>query len=281
MLLITGATGYVGSHFLKAIPEHLRRDCLSPSRQEMDLTNADSVKLYFKTHSIDRVLHLAAALDNTDSVSLLNSNISGLYYLLQESKTAEIQHFVFASSNTVYGTRKAFSIPESQSDCPDADNHYAVTKYYGELMVKDVLGGFRHTIVRIGDIYGPNQKTGALIKAVVKNIVHAEPQRLYGQGDRTRDYIYIDDVVSGLQYILEKKLTGVYNLATGVGTDVREIIHIAETLSDCKSPTIPVPTEHEDHSKIVLDITKLKNAGWEAEVSFKEGLGRIVEETRR
>ena len=85
MLLITGATGYVGSHFLKAIPEHLRRDCLSPSRQEMDLTNADSVKLYFKTHSIDRVLHLAAGVDNLNTESLFNSNITGLYNLLRDS----------------------------------------------------------------------------------------------------------------------------------------------------------------------------------------------------
>ncbi len=281
MLLITGATGYVGSHFLKAIPEHLRRDCLSPSRQEMDLTNADSVKLYFKTHSIDRVLHLAAGVDNLNTESLFNSNITGLYNLLRECQLTGLDYFVFSSGNNVYGTDKPCPFAEQQSCCPDMENQYGITKYCGELMVADMLDDSTYAIVRIGDIYGPNQKTGALIKAVVKNIVHAEPQRLYGQGDRTRDYIYIDDVVSGLQYILEKKLTGVYNLATGVGTDVREIIHIAETLSDCKSPTIPIPVEHEDHSKVVLDITKIKNAGWAAEVSFKEGLGRIVEEARR
>lgn len=281
MLLITGATGYVGSHFLKAIPEHLHRDCLSPSRQEMDLTNADSVRHYFKTHSIDRVLHLAAGVDSLDNELLFNSNITGLYNLLRECQLTGVDYFMFSSSNNVYGTDKPYPFAEHQSCRPDMENQYGITKYCGELMVADMLDDTTYSIVRIGDIYGPNQKVGALIKAVVKNIVHAEPQRLYGQGDRTRDYIYIDDVVSGLQYILEKKLTGVYNLATGVGTDVREIIHIAETLSDCKSLTIPIPVEHEDHSKVVLDITKLKNAGWAAEVSFKEGLGRIVEEARR
>lgn len=281
MLLITGATGYVGSHFLQALPEQQRQECLAPTRQEMDLTDPESVQEYFKAHSIDRVLHLAAVVDNTDSASLLNSNITGLYYLLRESKTAGVCHFVFASTNNVYGTAESHPFAETQPSFPDAGNRYGITKHYGELMVADMLDASTYAIVRIGDIYGPNQKTGALLKAVVNNIINVQPQRLYGQGDRTRDYIYIDDVVSGLLYILNKSLAGVYNLGTGTGTDVKEIIRIAEEISHCEMPTIFVPVEKEDHSKVVLDVTKLTKAGWSSTIPFAEGLRRIVEEMGR
>lgn len=281
MLLVTGATGYVGSHFLQMLPERLRKDCLAPTRHEMDLTDADSVRRYFELHTIDRVVHLAAVVENTDSVSLFNSNIIGLYYLVRESKTVGVHHFIFASGNTVYGSAGSPPYKETRPCFPDTQNRYSITKYCGELIVADMLNASVYTIVRIGDIYGPNQKTGALLKAVVKNIVNAEPQHLYGQGDRARDYIYIDDVVSGLQYILEKGLTGVYNLATGTGTDVKEIIRIAEKTSCCTIPTVLVPVENEDHSKIVLDVTKLKNEGWTAATSFEDGLQQIVKEIRR
>lgn len=280
MLLVTGATGYVGRHFLQSLPDEVRRDCLTPSRQEFDLTDAVSVQKYFKEHPVDRVLHLAAVVENKDLPALLGSNIIGLYYLLKECRASGVRYFAFASGNTVYGSSVKPPFPETQHCLPDSENWYSISKYYGELMVADMLPASLYAIVRIGDIYGPNQKTGALLKAVVNNILNAQPQRLYGQGDRTRDYIYIDDVVGGLRFILENSLTGVFNLATGTGTSVREIIHIAEKLSDCKEPMIPVAVEKEDHSKIVLDTEKLEKTGWTAAVSFDEGLRRIVEEMR-
>lgn len=280
MLLVTGATGYVGRHFLQSLPDEVRRDCLTPSRQEFDLTDAASVQKFFKEHSVDRVLHLAAVVENKNLPALLGSNIIGLYYLLKECRASGVRYFAFASGNTVYGSAGKPPFPETQHCLPDSENWYSISKYYGELMVADMLPASLYAIVRIGDIYGPNQKTGALLKAVVNNILNAQPQRLYGQGDRTRDYIYIDDVVDGLRFILENSLTGVFNLATGTGTSVREILHIAEKLSNCKEPTIAVAVEKEDHSKIVLDTEKLEKTGWTAAVSFEEGLRRIVEEMR-
>lgn len=280
MLLVTGATGYVGRHFMQSLPDEVRCDCLAPSRQEFDLTDAASMQKYFKTHSIDRVLHLAAVVENKDPAALLSINIAGLYNLLKECRTSGVRYFAFASSNTVYGSTEKPPFPEIQHCFPDAENWYSISKYYGELMLADMLPASAYAIVRIGDIYGPNQKTGALLKAVVNNILEDQPQRLYGQGDRTRDYIYIDDVVNGLRFVLKNSLTGVYNLATGIGTNVREILGIAEQLSACKEPTIQVAVEKEDHSKIVLDTEKLKKSGWTAAIPFKEGLRRIVEEAR-
>ena len=119
---------------------------------------------------------------------------------------------------------------------PQPYNHYGLTKYVGEMIVRDQLDGSNtdYAIVRIADIYGPKQRTGALLQAVIGNIVAGNPQKKYGIGDRTRDYTYIDDVARGLAHVAVKRLSGIYNLCTGKGTSVARIIEIAEEISDCK-----------------------------------------------
>jgi CDP-paratose 2-epimerase len=279
-LLITGAGGYVGSRFIKRLQEAERADCLTPNRQELDLSDCKSIEAYFHKHQIDRVLHLAASLDNNDSGKLMNSNIIGLYNILRVCKTAGTKYFCFASGNNVYGAKKGIPFKETDAPAPESQNWYGVTKYCGELMVADILDGTMtaYSIIRIGDIYGPQQKTGTLLKTVVENIINAQPQRLYGTGDRIRDYIYIDDVVEGLKHIMGRRMTGIYNLATGKGTSVSEIISTAEKISKCRENTVAVKVEKEDHSKVVLDVSKLEEAGFKAQITFEEGLRRIVEE---
>ncbi|MBQ6465557.1 MAG: NAD(P)-dependent oxidoreductase [Oscillospiraceae bacterium] len=279
--LITGGKGYVGSHLIRALPEELRADCLCPRRAELNLSSWESVKQYFETHEISRIVHLAAALDS-DPKNLFESNIIAPYLLLEAARSYKVEYFLMASTNNVYGDGPE-DFREDDAYHPWTGNHYGISKMYGELAVRTLLEGTdtQWAIVRIGDIYGPKQKVGALLKAVVGNILGARPQRLYGEGDRTRDYIYIDDVAEGFRFVLENKLQGVYNLATGKGTNVREIVAIAESISPCGEDTVLVPVEKEDHSRVVLNVDKLAAAGFRAPTGFAEGLKKIVEEEKQ
>ena len=278
--LITGADGYVGKHLLRALPDEISNSCLYPSHKELDICNWNELSGYFETHTIDRVLHLAAVLDNRNKEGLLECNLIGLYYLLRLCRDHHVKQFVFASGNNVFEKCQDGLLTETSSFTPLPSNYYGITKMFGEMAVSTLLDGTGtdYVILRIGDIYGPYQKSGRLLQAVIKNILHRQPQKLYGIGDRTRDYIYIDDVVNGLIFVMLHDLRGTFNLATGIGTNVIQFIEIAEKISPCKEPTIHIDVENEDHSRVILDVRKLADAGFKAQVSMEEGLRKCVEE---
>ncbi len=279
-LLITGASGYVGTWFINSLTANEKQNTLCPTHNTFDLNDYETMKVYFQSHSIDSVLHLAACLDSKNDSLLFQSNIVGVYNLLRLCQENNVSYVCFTSGNTVYGENSTHKHLETDSLAPSLKNRYAISKLYGELMVRQILDAspIKYSIVRIGDIYGPMQKTGALLKAVVKNIQSGQPQKLYGIGDRTRDYIYIDDVVAGLKHIIKNNLQGTYNLATGVGTSVSEIVSMAEAVSSCEEETIHVSVADEDHSHIVLNVDKLAKRGFCANMAFSEGLQKILKE---
>lgn len=278
-LLITGAAGYVGSHILQILPGNYKKNCLTPTIEEMDLSDYVSLRSFFESHHITEVLHLAAMIDNSAKRELLLFNLTALYNLTKLSVEFGVNNFIMASTNNVYGVRdNTVPIKEDEKRNPYFGNDYGLTKYLGELLVEDVFKGTntKYAILRIGDIYGPDQRASALIKGVVSNIENGMPQKLYGKGERVRDYIYIDDVAKGFIHVLTNELTGIYNLGTGVGTNVRQIVSIAESISSCKEPTVLVKVEKEDTSKVVLNVLKLQSAGFQFEVGLEEGLKRII-----
>lgn len=277
--LITGASGYVGSHLLSAMTEAERSECLTPSHRELDLTDYQCVRGYFARHKIDCVIHLAACLDSGAPAELFSGNLEGVLHLLSACTEFGVSYLLYISGNNVYGSDDQKKFCEDDRCNPAVGNRYGLSKYCGELMTADYLksSGIRYGILRIAVIYGPSQKTGALMKAIVNNIKNGQPQKLYGVGDRTRDYIYIDDVARGILFAARRQLEGVYNLSTGVGTRVAELIRLAEQISPCKEPTVLVPVEREDHSCVVLNNDKLRAAGFTPEVSVAEGLRRMAE----
>jgi len=260
-VFITGAAGYVGRHFLKELPAEFLEGALMPDIDELNLADYNQLYEYFSTHKIDQVFHLAAMLDNRDRQALFDSNVTAVYNLAIICKLFSIKHLTFVSSNNVYAPNDATPITEETPYGPQPYNHYGLTKYVGEMIVRDQLDGSDtdYAIVRIADIYGPKQRTGALLQAVVGNIVAGNPQKKYGVGDRIRDYIYIDDVARGLAHVATNRISGIFNLATGKGTSVARIIEIAERISECKEPTIPLEVEKEDHTKVVLNPEKSDN----------------------
>ena len=277
-VFITGAAGYVGRHFLKELPAEFLEGALMPDIDELNLADYNQTYEYFSTHRIDQVFHLAAMLDNRNREALFDSNVTAVYNLATMCKLFNIKHLTFISGNNVYAPNDGTPITEDAPYGPQPYNHYGLTKYVGEMIVRDQLDGSNtdYAIVRIADIYGPKQRTGALLQAVIGNIVAGNPQKKYGIGDRTRDYTYIDDVARGLAHVAVKKLSGIYNLCTGKGTSVARIIEIAEEISDCKEPTIPVAVEKEDHTKVVLNGEKLAATGFRAKVTIEEGMKEIV-----
>lgn len=248
------------------------------NRGDFEYRDVNSIRAFFEAKDITHVIHLAGAIDINDSAAIFNTNIEGLYNLLTVCRENKIEYFCFASGNNVYGVYK--DIPYSEEDLIYTENRnlYGLSKYIGELLIKDfcTANNIKFACVRIADIYGPKQKHGNLLKALVSSVIRRTPIPLYGEGQRERDYIYITDVVEGLLFISKNDIEGIINLGTGKGTKVKELVHIANVLSNYECGITNVKVDNEDITRVVLDCTKLKSFGFEAKVDIKTGLKQII-----
>ncbi len=275
--MVTGANGYIGKNLIQAMTVQ-NIQFFPVTRKDFDYTDINSIRLFLKNKNIKKVIHLASAMDNQNTQSLFEMNMLGLYNLLTVCNENRIAHFTFASSNNVYGTKKGSSYDELDICEPNTENLYGISKYVGELIIKDFCSNHKinYANVRIADIYGPQQKHGNLLKALVKKVEEKEHLSLYGKGVRTRDYIYISDVVKGLMFISQNELQGEYNLATGVGTNVKQLITFVNDILDQRLKIENIDVENEDESNVVLNPLKLTSSGYSASINVSQGLKKII-----
>ncbi len=247
--------------------------------EELNLQNYVEVLDFLKKNKIRKIIHLGWKMENNNKA--IYDNIEALNNLLKASEEVQVEKIIFTSTNNVYGTElNGNNFSEEDKINLDKDNKYGISKYLGEELVKYSMNE-KACIIRIADVYGPNQNHGNLMKGIISNLENKKNIQLYGEGKRERDYIYIDDVIRGLEFIYENNLTGIFNLGTGVGTSVKRITDIV--IDICKNNGINtgldyVQVNKEDSSKVILNVEKLKNLGFCYNVTIEEGLRKIIEE---
>ena len=274
-LLITGGTGYIGSKLVQQL-KRKNKFIYSVGIKELNLLNYGNILNFLKKNNIKKVIHLGWCMENSNNA--IYSNIEALINLIKSCEEIKIENFIFISTNNVYGIKNNGNVfVEEEILNVDKNNKYGISKYIGEKLVSYTLQE-KSCIVRIADVYGPNQNHGNLIKGIISNIENKENLKLYGEGKRQRDYIYIDDVIRGLEFIYENNLKGIYNLGTGVGTSVKEIIDIVLKICQNRIDLDYIKVEKEDTSKVILNIGKLKKLGFSCNTTVEEGLKKIIEE---
>ncbi|WP_454943590.1 NAD-dependent epimerase/dehydratase family protein [Fusobacterium hwasookii] len=277
-LLITGGTGYIGKKLTQKLMGK-NNPIYSVGIEDLDLQNYIEVFDFLKENKISKIIHLGWKMENNNEA--IYDNIEALNNLLKASEEVQVEKIIFTSTNNVYGTElNGNNFSEEDKINLDKDNKYGISKYLGEELVKYSMNE-KACIIRIADVYGPNQNHGNLMKGIISNLENKKNIQLYGEGKRERDYIYIDDVIRGLEFIYENNLTGILNLGTGVGTSVKRITDIV--IDICKNNGINtgldyVQVNKEDSSKVILNVEKLKNLGFCYNVTIEEGLRKIIEE---
>lgn len=277
-LLITGGTGYIGKKLTQKLMEKYN-PIYSVGIEELDLQNYEEVLDFLKKNKIRKIIHLGWKMENNNEA--IYDNIEALNNLLKASEEVQVEKIIFTSTNNVYGTElNGNNFSEEDKINLDKNNKYGISKYLGEELVKYSMNE-KACIVRIADVYGPNQNHGNLMKGIISNLENKKNIQLYGEGKRERDYIYIDDVIRGLEFIYENNLTGIFNLGTGVGTSVKRITDIVMNI--CKNNGINTGLDYiqvnkEDSSKVILNVEKLKKLGYCYNVTIEEGLRKIIEE---
>ena len=297
-VLVTGGAGFIGSHVVDgyvaqghtvAIVDNLStgsRDFLNPKATfyEADIRRPE-LSHVFEAERPEVVSHLAAQIDVRRSVEDpaydADVNILGSINVLQNCMKHGVRKFIFASTGgAIYGEPE--TLPVSEEYWPKPVCHYGAAKY----SVEHYVDLYRHlynldyTILRFTNVYGPRQNPhgeAGVCSILIGLMLAGKQPTLYGFGEPLRDYIYVGDVARAAALALNKGGGEVINLASGVGTSVREVFDIIRDILGF--PHEPILRELRPGEVNRIYATRDKAAqilGWIPEMSLREGLERTV-----
>lgn len=254
---------------------------------EIDLRCKSDVEKVFRENKIDVVIHLAAMAGVRPSIEnpilYQEVNCIGTQNLLEVMKEYGVKNLVMASSSSVYGNNK--KVPFKETDIVDyAISPYAATKKSNEVMthVYHKLFNMNVIMLRFFTVYGPRQRPDLAINKFTRLMLNDEEITMFGDGTTSRNYTYIDDIVSGIyssiNYVLNNKdVYEIVNLGNSSPISLKDMINtIAEVLN--KEPKIKqLPMQQGDVDIAYADISKAKEIlNYCPKTSFKEGIEKFV-----
>ena len=313
--MVTGAAGFIGSHLvdrlLAAGEEVIAVDDLSSGRLANLADARRSTTGKFSFHRVDvtstaigdliarikpeMVFHLAAQVDVRKSVADpihdAMINIIGTLNLLDAAQKSGARKFVFTSSGgCIYGEPDASRLPvtETQFFLPEAmpESPYGVSKK----VMLDYLRYFRkvkdleYTALALSNVYGPRQEPasevgleGQVVAIFSRRLLSGRPATIYGNGEQTRDFVYVDDVVSAFMAARDAGDGELINIGSGQELSVNELFsHLSRLAGRNQEPAYAAARPGE-LQRIVVDPTKAGEVlGWKASVPLEEGLERTV-----
>ncbi|WP_298505538.1 NAD-dependent epimerase/dehydratase family protein [uncultured Maribacter sp.] len=276
--------------------ENINEDCsLSLSSKnsnyrfgKIDITNAHNLEILFKKENFDYVIHLAAQAGVRYSIenpsAYIQTNMLGYFNVLECCRNYKINHFVYASSSSVYGGNK--KVPFSEEDKVDNPvSLYAATKKGNELMAYTYshLFDFRTTGLRFFTVYGPWGRPDMAPMLFANAICKSKPIKVFNNGDMLRDFTYIDDIVDGVIKCLNFKTTKIpkaeiFNIGNSKPINLMEFIETLEIAINRKSERIMMPIQPGDVKVTYADTTKLKDTtGYNPKTEIKQGVKNFID----
>ncbi len=291
---ITGGAGFIGSNLAEALAsenEVIVIDDLSSGKlQNLDGINAHSIKgsvtdlslLRSAFEDVDCVFHLAAIASVQksveDPVRSNEVNIGGTLNALVAARDAGVKRVVFASSAAVYGDSP--TLPKKEDMMPDPMSPYAVTKLAGEhyCRVFQELYGMDTVALRFFNVFGPKQDPSSEYSGVISRFISAvlkgEQPVVYGDGEQTRDFVFVKDVVRACEIAAAGEATSVYNVARGESTSLNKLVRILGEITGKDVQARYAPARAGDIRHSLADVEKL---GYRPEHTVDEGLKETVE----
>jgi UDP-glucose 4-epimerase len=309
-ILVTGGAGYIGSHtryFLqKKGHSVIVADNLSRGHKEavpgnllhiIDLGETDRLATLIRDERVDAVIHFAAYISVGESTQkpevYFVNNVSGSISLFEAMLRCDVKRLVFSSSAAVYGIPQRVPITEDQSFTPI--NPYGESKVMVEKILEwlDRYREFRNIRLRYFNACGAEPEAGLgerhdpethLIPLLIRAIQTGEPATVFGNdyptadGTCIRDYIHVSDLaeahVLAVEHLLGDGGSEVFNVGTGSGHSVLEVLTAVESVAGTKVPYVMGPRREGDPPSLVADPQKLQHAlGWRPK---RADLNRIV-----
>ncbi len=299
---MTGGAGFIGCHIVRALLERGDRvrvlDNFSTGHRdnlvdlfddidliEGDLRSIDACRRAVKDMSY--IFHQAALPSVPRSIEDPHTthevNATGTLHLLMAAREVSVKRVVYASSSSVYGPEP--ECPRVETSRPNPISPYAVSKFAGEQYCTAFFHsyGLETVSLRYFNVFGPRQGWDSPYAAVVPRFIHAlnngERPTIFGDGEQTRDFTYIDNVVEANLSALEAPAApgNVYNVAAGDKTTVNQLLAMMCKAMTTSADPIFEPARNGDVRDSLADISRARHdLGYERTVSVSEGLNRTI-----
>jgi len=281
-LLVTGGLGFIGSHVVRNYLEKGYEinilDDFSNSQPDLDFFDNSNISCSQKGESIvdqkivdhwakdcEGIIHLAAKIDVQESMQIpeeyVETNIRGTFNVLEAARKRDIP-VIFMSSASVYG-EKIDEPGVKETDLTEPLSIYGGTKLAAENLMNSYASGYSLpcTNLRLFNVYGSGQSKhyAGVISVFMGNAIKNETIQVFGDGEQTRDFVYVKDVVQAINLALEKKTTGTFNIGSGFSVTINDLI---ETLKGVFNQDLEINYQKErkgDIKNSAVDISKAKN----------------------
>jgi UDP-glucose 4-epimerase len=294
--IVTGGAGFIGSHLVDKLldmgHEVVILDNLSTGRRE-NLSHVDGqIKLVecdlsikgnwiSEFNNVDWVFHLASLADIVPSIQnpegYFRSNVDVTFYVLEAARGANVKRLIYSASSSCYGIPDKYPTSEESDIRPQYP--YALAKRMGEELVEHwaQLYNLPAISLRFFNVYGTRSRTsgtyGAVFGVFLAQKLANKPYTIVGDGNQTRDFTYVTDIVDALIAAAESSISNrIYNVGSDTTVSINKIV---ELLGGDK---VNIPKRPGEPDCTYADISKIKNdLGWYPTISIEEGIDKILE----
>ena len=326
-ILVTGCCGFIGYHLTKNLFLHdfevsgidsindyydpkLKKARLqsleeSSSKQnflfkKLDISNSNELDSFFKENSFDVIIHLAAQAGVRYSIenpfSYIKNNLVGFSNLIEIAKKKSVKRFIYASTSSVYGANK--KLPFSEEDRVDHPIQlYAATKRSNELVAHSYssLFGLPTIGLRFFTVYGPWGRPDMALFKFTKNILKEKPIEIFNNGKHSRDFTYIDDIVSGIVPLINNQSVfnniipsensndnkipfKIFNIGRGKPEKLEDFISVIEKELGIRAIKKYLPLQSGDVTDTYADISELnKLVGYNPSFNIEVGVKSFID----
>ncbi|MGA8849154.1 MAG: SDR family oxidoreductase [Dehalococcoidia bacterium] len=309
VVVVTGGAGFIGSHLAEELLKHRHkviilddlstgkleniRHLIEPSSHHEEPRNSvefvrgnitDLPLLRNVFQGIDYVFHQAAIPSVPRSIetpqATHEANITGTLNVLLAAKDNGVKKVIYASSSSVYGDTP--TLPKKENMSPNPQSPYAVTKLAGEYYCRvfHQVYGLPTVCLRYFNVYGPrqdpNSQYAAVIPRFVRNVLDNRPPVIFGDGEQTRDFTFIKDVVDVNILAAESDATGVYNIGRGERVSINRLAKLVIKLVGNSVEPIHEEPRPGDIRHSLADISKARQFGYNPRCNLEEGLKETI-----
>jgi len=298
---VTGGAGFIGSHLAELLVSRgyhvIIIDDLSTGKKEniADLTRKDNVRfiqgsildlhlLQESFRGVDLVFHQAALTSVPrsieDPVSTNEVNIAGTLNVLLAARDNNVKKVIFASSSSVYGDTP--TLPKVEDMTPHPQSPYALTKLVGEYYchIFHQIYDLPTICLRYFNVYGPRQDAdspyAAVIPIFITRVSQDKPPIIYGDGEQTRDFTFVKDVIQANIIGAESDACGIFNIGRGENSTINDLAKTVTRIIEKDLKPEYQPPRPGDVKHSLGDISRARAIGYEPQYSFDNGLKETI-----
>ena len=298
-VLVTGGAGFIASHIVDELIKLNHHVCILDNlssgnekniNQEAtfykcDLTEIDKLKLIFKVEQPEIVIHHAAQIDVQTSLSKpafdAQNNIVGTINILECCREFGVRKIIYPSSAAVYGDPMYLPVDEDHAVNPIS--FYGISKHTPEHYIKIYaqLYGLKYTIFRYANVYGIRQDPkgeGGVISIFVDKLLNSETPCIFGDGEQTRDFIYVKDIARANILALHKGDNELMNISTNKAITVNDLFKVMKEISETKVDVIHKAERRGDILHSYLDNKRAEvKLGWRVKFKIEDGIRETLQ----